>query len=208
MHRTATDWQSVWRHACIAGIGITGLAFTPPALSMLPVMVPQVFDHTTQAEGDEIRNADALAEAYAHFKPLWDQSKITSLSYTLTRSTLASSPISCDGIPVRIDIRHGKLKSATFERTMGECQSGHSVDRKKHPDLVLTAADLWASIDDALAHRLTHNGICMDCQRVVCMHVTFEAETGLPLLIEGGCAWEPLGYWKLEVSNLKTEPAT
>ena len=205
------DLRSLCTRVFVGGLGLAGLAFAPPAMSMLPVILPQVFDITPDRIDDEVRKADALAQAYAQFKPLWDRAKITSLTYTLTRFTLDSaSPNSCDGVPVRIEIRRGKLKSASYEQTLGDCQSGRSVDRNKQPDRVLTAKDLWAALDDALSHRATHDceATAGDCRKVVCLHVTFEAQTGLPLLIEGGCGWDPLGYWKLEVSNLKIEPAT
>lgn len=131
------DLRPLRTRVIIGGLGLTGLAFAPPAMSILPVILPQVFDITPDRIDDEVRRADALAEAYARFKPLWDRGQITSLTYTLTRSTLDSPPFnSCDGVPVRIEIRRGKLKSATYEQTLGNCQIGRSVDRNKQPGRV------------------------------------------------------------------------
>jgi hypothetical protein len=75
----------------------------------------------------------------------------------------------------------------------------HTATHHFHPfdvNCASAGASLFRVIDDAL----------MVQPEVECLKATFDANTGLPLKLEGGCPWLSDSSWSLEVSDISVEP--
>jgi len=155
------------------------------------LMPPPWAQERHRAETD----AQALVKEAARSKSLWRSLAARNLAYTLTATDGGLIPQRCNGVPIRIRIRKGHALSATYQANGENCTRGRSAPRNRNQRPALTPDELFQLIEDSLKVQPDRE----------CLKVQFDAKTGLPLTVKGGCPWLSDSSWSIEVSDLSIE---
>jgi len=161
------------------------------------------------SEIEEQKNLEAVLEALPAQMAKWRAVSHRSVTYVVKQS-LADMlvPDPCEALPIRVVIDRGRLLSATYEASAGNCKKGTPASRKSPRDQhrYLTP--------DELFHRVAKGKEELRCYKesadVGCLattlRVTYDEKCGLPLKIEDYSETVSDYYWSLEVTELKVVP--
>lgn len=155
----------------------------------------------------EAQRLEELKGALPAQKAKWRRRDRLSLSYVVRqRTTTLLAPDPCERLPIRVTISKGKLQSAKYDQTLGECRKGDDAPRSVPfgSQRLFTPAEFFDRVTGAEAEiacfRMPSGGFCNT------MRVTFHESLGIPTKIETFSPGVADYYWSLEVFDIEVLP--
>ena len=116
------------------------------------------------------------------------------VSYVLDQFTVGILTTDCDMEPVAVRVVKGKVVSATYAGTDSRCKIGADAREPQYSQKILTPQDVFKVARRSIADN-------PECG----VNVKYDAPTGLPTLIEGGCWFIPDAYWAIKIRDIRIE---
>lgn len=142
-------------------------------------------------------------EEYPAHEALWKSLGSVSLTYTVKQAESGLiMPDPCEGLPIRVRLVHGQLKSALYEASGGKCVAGAPARRK---GLLLTPSAFFARIEAARRQLACYSSSAAAGCLPTALRVTYDSTLGIPVKMEDYSVEVSDYYWSLTVTNIKKE---
>ena len=161
----------------------------------------------TPTEVAEQRQLETVLRALPAQMEKWRATAHRSVTYVVKQGLSdLLMPDPCEALPIRVTLVQGRLMSAVYEASAGNCRRGEPASRKspRGHDRYLTPDQLFRRITQADKELQCYkqSGACL----ATALHVTFDEKTGLPLKIEDYSDVVSDHYWSLEVTDMQLVP--
>jgi hypothetical protein len=163
-----------------------------PALSSEPIQVWLAPEYISNAKelGQRITAASKIGLEPAEAR--WAATRARDLSYVLDQFTVGILDTDCDMEPVAVRVVKGEVVSATYTGVDGRCKKGADASYPRYSQQILTPKDIF----EVAKRSIAENPPCG-------VNVKYDAATGLPILIEGGCWYILDTYWAIKVRDIR-----
>jgi hypothetical protein len=170
------------------------LAAALPALSSEPVQVWLTPESISNAKdlGERITAASKVGLEPAAAR--WAAIDARRVSYVLDQFTVGILTTDCDMEPVAVRVAKGKVVSATYAGADSRCKKGADAREPQYSQKILTPQDIF----EVARRSIAGNPECG-------VNVKYDAATGLPSLIEGGCWFIPDTYWAIKILDIRID---
>jgi hypothetical protein len=143
-------------------------------------------------------NARWLAQQYPRSARTWAATMEQEISFVVTSRT-DFVPGSCDEVPIRVKMRQGRAVSVEPLKATQSCNSKTIAKLAVTESLLLTPDSMFKRISESVS---SMKGGGSDC-----IQASFDASTGIPLRLQGGCPNQDDGGWRTVVSNIERKNA-
>jgi hypothetical protein len=133
---------------------------------------------------------------YPRYRALWEQQQSKVESFVVARSAGLRIEGLCDGVPIRVAIRNGKVTTATYAETAGDCIAGRAVEPREYFWPIPSPGQLFDWI-------LELGSPPSGSRLYGCLLATFDAATGIPTRIDSGCPTHVDDFFTVEVSDIR-----
>lgn len=145
-----------------------------------------------------VEAAEALRRQLPAAQARWNDVAATGATFTMAfLPPPASHRIArpCDGVPIRVQVAHGRLTAATYAGSAAQCPAGAAVKAADDPRVysLLSPASLFQEISSQV-ERGVHGQACVDA--------SFDADFGLPTTLQVGCPGMTDPVLRIQISDI------